>query len=128
MNGKTVVAAAVTIGAALVAGYFVGRVGMPTVLKNETASTAATGTSAPDAESKSGQRKLLYYRNPMGLPDTSPVPKKDPMGMDYVPVYEGEDQGALGTVKVSGDRLQTLGVRIDEDIADTIGRSHRHAG
>ena len=28
-------------------------------------------------------RKIKFYRNPMGLPDTSPVPKKDPMGMDY---------------------------------------------
>ncbi|MGB8517372.1 MAG: efflux RND transporter periplasmic adaptor subunit, partial [Gallionella sp.] len=27
------------------------------------------------------ERKLLYYRNPMGLPDTSAVPKKDAMGM-----------------------------------------------
>ena len=32
--------------------------------------------------------KILYYRNPMGLPDVSPVPKKDSMGMDYLPVYE----------------------------------------
>jgi Cu(I)/Ag(I) efflux system membrane fusion protein len=24
---------------------------------------------------RSGARKVLYYRNPMGLPDTSPVPK-----------------------------------------------------
>ena len=32
--------------------------------------------------------RILYYRNPMGLPDTSPVPKKDSMGMDYLPVYE----------------------------------------
>ena len=39
----------------------------------------------------SGSRKILYYRNPMGLPDISPVPKKDSMGMDYIPVYEGED-------------------------------------
>jgi hypothetical protein len=39
-------------------------------------------------------RKLLYYRNPMGLPDTSPVPKKDSMGMDYIAVYEGEDDTA----------------------------------
>ena len=33
------------------------------------------------------ERKVLYYRNPMGQPDTSPVPKKDSMGMDYIPVY-----------------------------------------
>jgi Cu(I)/Ag(I) efflux system membrane fusion protein len=32
-------------------------------------------------------RKILYYRNPMGQPDTSPVAKKDSMGMDYIPVY-----------------------------------------
>ncbi|MDH8096071.1 hypothetical protein QIG34_27340, partial [Klebsiella pneumoniae] len=36
-------------------------------------------------------RKILYYRNPMGLPDTSPIPKKDSMGMDYIPVYEGDE-------------------------------------
>src|ERR1700744_8353 len=48
---------------------------------------------APDATNAgaSGVRKIKYYRNPMGLPDTSLVPKKDPMGMDYIPVYEGDD-------------------------------------
>ena len=40
------------------------------------------------AESRGG--RLCYYRNPMGAPDTSPVPKKDPMGMDYIPVYADE--------------------------------------
>ena len=35
-------------------------------------------------------KKILYYRHPMGQPDVSPVPKKDSMGMDYVPVYEDE--------------------------------------
>ena len=34
--------------------------------------------------------RILYYRNPMGLPDTSPVPKQDSMRMDYLPVYENE--------------------------------------
>lgn len=57
-----------------------------------------------------GTRRILYYRNPMGLPDTSPVPKKDSMGMDYIPVYEGDDDGGT-TVKVSPGRLQRTGVR-----------------
>ncbi len=39
-----------------------------------------------------GQKKILYYRNPMGQSDTSPTPKKDSMGMDYIPVYEGDKQ------------------------------------
>tara|TARA_R100001132_G_scaffold11269_1_gene10651 strand:- start:4688 stop:4996 length:309 start_codon:yes stop_codon:yes gene_type:complete len=27
--------------------------------------------------SSSGEREILYYKHPMGQPDTSPVPKKD---------------------------------------------------
>lgn len=61
------------------------------------------------AKAKDGSRKILYYRNPMGLADTSPVPKKDWMGMDYIPVYEGEDEP--GTVTVSLDKVQRSGVR-----------------
>lgn len=55
-------------------------------------------------------RRILYYRNPMGLPDTSPVPKKDSMGMDYIPVYEGEETEA-GIVRVPAGKLQRTGVR-----------------
>ncbi len=61
-----------------------------------------------------GPRKILYYRNPMGLPDTSPVPKKDWMGMDYIPVYEGEEQDDGKTVKVSLDKIQRSGVRTEK--------------
>ena len=45
----------------------------------------------------------------MGLPDTSPEPKKDSMGMDYIPVYEGEDSDD-GSVKVSPGKIQRTGV------------------
>ena len=58
----------------------------------------------------SGQRKILYYRNPMGLPDVSQAPKKDSMGMDYIPVYEGEEPDDGSTVKVSLEKVQRLGV------------------
>ena len=65
--------------------------------------------SQQPAKAKDGSRKILYYRNPMGLADTSPLPKKDWMGMDYIPVYEGEDEP--GTVRVSLDKVQRSGVR-----------------
>jgi membrane fusion protein, copper/silver efflux system len=55
-------------------------------------------------------RKILYYRNPMGLADTSPVPKKDSMGMDYVPVYEGDDTDD-GLVKLSPGKIQRSGAK-----------------
>lgn len=62
------------------------------------------------AQTQSSGRRIRYYRNPMGLPDTSPVPKKDPMGMDYVPVYEDEAQD-VSTVTISPGKLQKTGVR-----------------
>ncbi|TWS95705.1 efflux RND transporter periplasmic adaptor subunit [Reyranella sp. CPCC 100927] len=68
----------------------------------------------PAPAASTGGKKILYYRNPMGLPDTSPVPKQDSMGMDYIPVYEGEDQpDDSGTVKISPERIQRLGVRTE---------------
>jgi len=62
---------------------------------------------------KAGDRgKIRYYRNPMGLPDTSPTPKKDSMGMDYLPVYEGE-QDDDSSVKVNPGKLQKAGVQTE---------------
>jgi len=56
------------------------------------------------------ERKVKYYRNPMGLPDTSPAPKKDSMGMDYIAVYEGEDTDD-GSVKLSPGKIQRTGAK-----------------
>jgi membrane fusion protein, copper/silver efflux system len=69
---------------------------------------SAAGSPAPGLK-ESGKGRILYYRNPMGLPDTSKVPKKDSMGMDYIPVYESEAEA--GVVSVAPGRLQLLGVR-----------------
>lgn len=72
-------------------------------------------------------RRILYYRNPMGLPDTSPVPKKDSMGMDYLPVYEGEDTDD-GTIKLSPGKIQRAGVRSEPVVRKTIARVVRVPG
>jgi Cu(I)/Ag(I) efflux system membrane fusion protein len=69
--------------------------------------------SAPQAEPAAPMdRKIKYYRNPMGLPDKSPTPKKDNMGMDYLPVYE-DDQDDDSSVKVSAGKLQKAGVQTE---------------
>lgn len=72
-------------------------------------------------------RRVLYYRNPMGLPDTSPTPKKDSMGMDYIPVYDGEDDGG-SVVKVSLGKLQRTGVRSELVQRRAVGRLVRVPG
>ena len=66
---------------------------------------AAAGSSTAPAE-----RKIKYYRNPMGLSDISTTPKKDSMGMDYIPVYEDDDNDE-GVIKLSPGRIQRSGVK-----------------
>lgn len=90
-------------------------------------------TADPPAQVQAAgsERRILYYRNPMGLPDTSPVPKKDPMGMDYVPVYEGGDQDSdlpAGTVRISPAKVQLLGVRTEPAQLRSLNRTVRAVG
>ncbi len=63
-----------------------------------------------------GERDILYYRHPMDSSITSDTPDKDSMGMDYIPVYagdEGEGGGddSPGTVHIKPQVTQNLGVR-----------------
>jgi len=76
-------------------------------------------TSAPATVSSSANRKIKYYRNPMGLPDTSPVPKKDSMGMDYIAVFDGDDSDD-GTVTLSPGKIQRTGVKSEPAARRTI--------
>jgi Cu(I)/Ag(I) efflux system membrane fusion protein len=63
-----------------------------------------------NADATNSERKVKYYRNPMGLADTSSVPKKDSMGMDYIAVYDGDDSND-GSVKLSPGKIQRTGVK-----------------
>ncbi len=105
-----------------------------------------TATQAPTAPvsipTAKTERKILFYRNPMGLPDTSPAPKKDPMGMDYVPVYEGvEEPGSgnqatssfdtsegSGQVKISVEKVQKLGVKTEPAAMRVLDKTMRAVG
>lgn len=80
------------------------------------------------AQANANGKKLLYYRNPMGLPDTSPVPKKDSMGMDYIPVYEGEEEDGGNAVKIGTAKVQKLGVRVDAAALRDLSRPVRAVG
>lgn len=117
------------IGAVGAGSYWLGSQSRSAVPSSAEASQESPSAAAPK------QRKLLYYRNPMGLADTSPVPKKDPMGMDYIPVYEGEDEatpnagpGAAGQVRVSTEKIQKLGVRTEPAGMRLLGKTIRAAG
>ncbi len=85
------------------------------------------GWQAPIEAQQPAKGRILYYRNPMGLPDTSPVPKKDQMGMDYIPVYEGEEpQG--NQIRISPEKVQKLGVKTEAASRRTLTRPVRLVG
>ena len=97
-----------------ISGYWLGRLAVPEPMTISTAKTE-------------GGSKILYYRNPMGLPDTSPVPKKDSMGMDYVPVYEG-DEGGSGQLSISVEKVQKLGVKSEAAARRPLDKAIRATG
>lgn len=86
---------------------------------------------ADEAAPVKKERKVLFYRHPMNPAVTSPTPQKDEMGMDYIPVYEEEaaEEEAPGTVRISPEKIQKIGVKSEvlkrrslKRIIRTVGR------
>ncbi len=120
---KGVIAAAVVAALAAGGGYWAGQ-------KNSSL-PHAEGPASMTADAGKKERKVLFYRNPMGLPDTSPTPKKDPMGMDYIPVYEGEqddEPASANQIKISTEKIQKLGVRTEAATLRNLDKVIRAAG
>ncbi|HEV8267233.1 MAG TPA: efflux RND transporter periplasmic adaptor subunit, partial [Thermoanaerobaculia bacterium] len=63
------------------------------------------------------KRRVVFYRSPMNPEETSPVPMKDSMGMDYVPVYADEvaegggPTEGLATVTIDAQKQQLIGLK-----------------
>ncbi|MGR9087044.1 MAG: efflux RND transporter periplasmic adaptor subunit [Gammaproteobacteria bacterium] len=73
----------------------------------------------------------LFYRSPMNPDVMSPVPAKDAMGMDYVPVYAEDisDQIApAGTVIIDAVTEQNIGVRTTVAARETLSHIVRTVG
>ncbi|VAX10945.1 Probable Co/Zn/Cd efflux system membrane fusion protein [hydrothermal vent metagenome] len=78
---------------------------IPADTGDESDASAAGGT---------GEREVLFWRNPMNPAITSPVFTQDSMGMDYLPVYAddgGDSDEPAGTVKIDPVTVQNIGVR-----------------
>ncbi len=78
-NTGIVLAAIVALGVGLGGGYWLAA----------KYGSAPAGSGQAETET---ERKPLFYRNPMNPAITSPVPAKDEMGMDYIPVYAEDDK------------------------------------
>lgn len=96
------------------------------LVKTET-STATSGAAPSD------ERRVLFYRSPMDPKQTSPTPRKDEMGMDYLPVY-ADDVAApssvakLATVDIDPARQQLIGLKTVDVSEGPIGGAWRTVG
>ena len=127
MKTSATVLSIILLGAVGTGSYWLG-------MRSQAPAHDGAATTAASADTPK-PRKLLYYRNPMGLADTSPTPKKDQMGMDYIAVYEGEDESdAAGVaaspneVRIGTEKIQKLGVRTEAASMRLLGKTVRAAG
>jgi Cu(I)/Ag(I) efflux system membrane fusion protein len=109
--------------------------GMKLVKVAATPPAAGARPAKGPAQTK-GERKIAFYRNPMGTGEKSPVPMKDSMGMDYIPVYEDELDGGAGapaveglaTVNIDPARQQLIGLHTAPVESGAVGGSWRTSG
>lgn len=78
------------------------------------------------------ERKILYWEDAMNPAYKSDKPGKAPDGMDLVPVYADEAPStevlAPGTVKISPDRQQLIGVQYGQVTSQALARTIRTVG
>jgi multidrug efflux pump subunit AcrA (membrane-fusion protein)/YHS domain-containing protein len=79
-----------------------------------------SGRGGGGDESSRGERKILYYVDPMNPAHTSDKPGPAPCGMPMEPVYADEDNAGgsssmpPGTAKVTPEKQQMIGIRVEE--------------
>jgi RND family efflux transporter MFP subunit len=85
--------------------------GMKLVPLRKDSSVAALAAASPSGggQGKQSGKKIKYYKSTMLLGEISQTPRKDSMGMDMVPVYEGEETSQ--TISVDAQTIQKMGVR-----------------
>lgn len=69
------------------------------------------GMAQPAKKKEEEQRKVKYWRSPMDPTDVSKSPGKDNMGMDRVPVYEGDAEAQAGMVVIQPEVMLQMGIR-----------------
>jgi Cu(I)/Ag(I) efflux system membrane fusion protein len=91
------------------------------------------GPAPSPAADAAGPRRIVGYRSPMDPRQTSPVPRQDSMGMDYLPIYDDELGGGaavagLAAVEIDPGRQQLIGLTTAAATRAPIGGQLRVVG
>lgn len=105
--------------------------GMDLVPKYAEDETAPSSASAEHSGHNSGEKKILFWYDPMHPAYKADKPGIAPdCGMELVPKYADEDTAAMavGTVKISPDKQQLIGVRTATVDREPLMRTVRTTG
>ena len=86
----------------------------------------STAAETQTTEKKNG--KILYWRAPMDPTYISEKPGKSPMGMDLIPVYEGEEGGGTGNILIDPATVQNMGIKTTLVQKRSLSRTIRTVG
>jgi len=101
-----VVSGAATLGLSLSAGPHI-----VTAIKDWKTMLGPDTGAMTDTTDSGASREPLYWVAPMDPKYRRDKPGKSPMGMDLVPVYDDGGDAPAGTVKISPEVINNLGVR-----------------
>ena len=85
------------------------------------ANTAKAGTAT------AGERKIKYYKSTMTPGEVSEKPGRDTMGMDMVPVYEGEDSQTTA-IQIDAGTVQRMNLKTALVTRGPVRREFRTVG
>jgi Cu(I)/Ag(I) efflux system membrane fusion protein len=105
----------------------------PSITADHPSDCPICGMKLVEVKGGAAERKVAFYRSPMDPKQTSPVPRQDEKGMDYLPVYEDEAKGSSGveglaTVQIDPARQQLIGLRTAPVTGGPVGGSWRTVG
>ena len=84
--------------------------------------------TAGAAGDRASGSKILYYKSTMKPGETSPMPAKDSMGMDMVPVYADEAAAASSAIAIDPATIQMMNIQTTEITRGPLRRTIRTVG
>ena len=111
MRRKTLIILLPVVLLALAVGYWIGSRTHSMKMDQKYGKKEQVSLKETEGSKKDG-RKILYWKAPMNPSEIYNHPGKSKMGMDLVPVYEGEAPAdSKGTVKIDPVTVQNMGVK-----------------